>query len=103
MLNPLLRGWANFYRHAWGAKHVFVSLDHYVWWSILRWMRKKHRRASRMSLRRRYGWKKPGQRTMRWRDGTVVPFELGRLRVEPFSLGFLRPPRFANIYGEPGA
>lgn len=35
-LNPVLRGWGNFYRHAWGAKRVFASLDHYVWWTILR-------------------------------------------------------------------
>src|SRR5580692_9630026 len=32
ILNPLLRGWGNFYRHTWGAKHVFSGLDHYVWW-----------------------------------------------------------------------
>ncbi len=102
-LNPVLRGWGHYYRHAWGAKHVFKSLDHYVWWCILRWMRKKHRRASRMSLRQRYGWKKPGQHTMRWRDGKVVPFDLTSLRVEPFDLRFMRPPRFANIHGEPGA
>lgn len=30
-LNPLLRGWGNIYRHAWGAKRVFAALDHYVW------------------------------------------------------------------------
>jgi group II intron reverse transcriptase/maturase len=26
-LNPMLRGWCYFYRHAWGAKHVFSALD----------------------------------------------------------------------------
>ena len=35
-LNPVLHGWGNFYRHAWGAKRVFASLDHYIWWTILR-------------------------------------------------------------------
>ena len=30
-LNPILRGWDNFYRHAWGAKRVFTAIDHYVW------------------------------------------------------------------------
>ncbi|HEX8112999.1 MAG TPA: group II intron maturase-specific domain-containing protein, partial [Kofleriaceae bacterium] len=42
LANPILRGWANFYRHAWGAKQVFCANDHYVWWTILRWLRKKH-------------------------------------------------------------
>ena len=31
LVNPLLRGWCTFYRHAWGAKRVFTSMDHYVW------------------------------------------------------------------------
>jgi len=31
---------------AWGAKHVFSAVDHYVWWPIYRWLRKKHVRAA---------------------------------------------------------
>lgn len=42
ILNPMLRGWSNFYRHAWGAKKVFNFLDHYTWWTIARWLKKKH-------------------------------------------------------------
>jgi RNA-directed DNA polymerase len=38
LMNPVLRGWANFYRHAWGAKRVFVANDHYVCWTIFRWL-----------------------------------------------------------------
>ena len=37
-LNRRLRGWGNFYRHAWGAKRVFQSLAHHVWWTIFRWL-----------------------------------------------------------------
>jgi len=29
-LNPMLRGWGYFYRHAWGAKYVLASINHYV-------------------------------------------------------------------------
>ncbi len=54
-LNLLLKGWSNFYCHAWVAKRVFASLDHYVWWTILRWLRKKHRRVNMATLVRRYG------------------------------------------------
>ena len=48
LLNPLLLGWASFYRHAWGAKRVFASHDNHVWWTILRWLRKKCRLSEGM-------------------------------------------------------
>jgi group II intron reverse transcriptase/maturase len=47
LLNPILRGWCNFYRHAWGAKKVFAGLDYYVWWAVLRWLQKKHPQRSK--------------------------------------------------------
>lgn len=94
-LNPLLRGWCNFYRHAWGAKRVFDALDHYVWWAILRWLKKKHNRVSMKALRARYGWRKPAGRTLRWRDGGVTPYEAALVHVERFWLGSLKRPDFA--------
>ncbi len=99
-LNPMLRGWAYFYRHAWGAKTVFASLDSYVWWTILRWLRKKHDRAAMYLLARRYGWKKPGGRALRWRDDGVVPFTMASVRVHWFKLGWVAPPLFAQPFVE---
>lgn len=98
-LNPLLRGWANFYRHAWGAKRVFAHLDSYVWWTIFRWLRKRHRRLALRRLFARYGRRNPS----RWSDGEQEAFKVAGLRVEQFQLGWLRPPLFAQTYGEPGA
>lgn len=94
-LNPVLRGWSNFYRHAWGAKHVFCFLDYYLWWTILRWLKKKHKNASMKFLRTRYGHRKAGQRNTQWKDGEVVPFSLARVAVERYRLGWLKPPDFA--------
>jgi len=103
-LNPMLRGWSYFYRHAWGAKHVFACIDHYVWWTIQRWLRKKHERASMRSLAAQYGWKKPGGRTLRWQADGVAVFEAASVHVGQFKLGWLKTPDFANnICGEPGA
>jgi RNA-directed DNA polymerase len=102
-LNPLLRGWGNFYRHAWGAKRVFSSLDHYVWWTIARWLRKKHHRPAWARLFQRYGWRKPGRRGLKWRDGNVEPFELSRLRVERYQLAWDSRSAFVKRSGEPGA
>lgn len=94
-LNPLLRGWCNFYRHAWGAKRVFCALDNYVWWTILRWLTKKHGHASMKALRSRYGWRKPAGRAVKWRDGVVTPYEAASVRVEHFKLGWQKRPDFA--------
>ena len=96
LLNPMLRGWGYFYRHAWGATRVFRAIDHYVWWTILRWLRKKHRRVSMARLQHRYSWRKPNGRTLRWRDGNVVPFELASVRVYRFSLAWQGLPHFAK-------
>jgi RNA-directed DNA polymerase len=103
LLNPILRGWCNFYRYAWGAKRVFDSIDHYVWWTIYRWLRKKHPAAPIRVLRKRYGWTKPGRGGLRWKDGDIRPFELAPTRVQHFKLGWLKPPAFAVTDGEPGA
>lgn len=102
-LNPILRGWGNFYRHAWGAKHVFSALDHYVWWTILRWVKKKHPTTPTRELCRRYGWHLRGRGGLHWKDGDVRVYELRRTPVRRFQLGWLEPPAFAITDGEPGA
>ena len=84
VLNALLRGWGYFYRHAWGASHVFSAVDHFVWWTIFRWIRKKHHGVTMKVLRKRYGWSKPGRKSVKWHDGNVRLFELTSVRVGPF-------------------
>jgi hypothetical protein len=102
-LNPLLRGWSYFYRHAWGAKRVFNRLDHYVWWTILRWIRKKHKPVTVAQTQALYGWRKPGRRSVRWKDGATRVFQMAEVRVEPYRLAWRKPATFAITDGEPGA
>ena len=52
-LNPVLRGWANHFRHA-GAKRTFDYLGYYAWWRVGRWLRKKHPRRTWKQIERRY-------------------------------------------------
>ena len=52
-LNPILRGWANHFRHA-AAKRTFDYLGYYAWWRVERWLRKKHPRLSWKQITRRY-------------------------------------------------
>ncbi|MCP4006752.1 MAG: group II intron reverse transcriptase/maturase, partial [bacterium] len=103
-LNEMLRGWSAFYRYAWGAKRVFARLDHYVWWTIFRWLKKKHPHTSVKRLCALYGWRKPGGRTLRWRGGSTHRFEMATVRVGSFRPWWSITPAFAkDIYGEPGA
>lgn len=96
VLNPVLRGWGNFYRYSWGAKRVFSFIDHSVWWAIYRWLRKKHPRTRMRELYRRYGRRKPGRRSIWWRDGNTQPFRISALRVEPYRFAWQSTPDFAS-------
>ena len=52
-LNPVLRGWANYFRHA-AAKRTLEYLGYYAWWRVGRWLRKKHPRITWKQIKRRY-------------------------------------------------
>jgi RNA-directed DNA polymerase len=52
-VNPVLRGWANYFRHA-VAKATFDYLGAFSWRRVVNWLRHKHPRASWRWLRRRY-------------------------------------------------
>jgi RNA-directed DNA polymerase len=52
-LNPLLRGWANYYRHG-AAKRTFDRLDYHVFWQLLRWAKRRHPNKSANWKRRKY-------------------------------------------------
>jgi len=41
ILNPVLRGWANYHRHA-VAKNVFARNDHEVWSMLWKWAKRRH-------------------------------------------------------------
>jgi len=52
-LNPLLRGWANYYRNG-AAKAVFAALDNYVWHRLWRWIARRHTHKSAAWKKRKY-------------------------------------------------
>ncbi len=57
-LNPVLRGWTNYFRHGVSAK-TFDYLHAFAWRRVICWLRHKHRRTNWKQLRRRYcpdGW-----------------------------------------------
>ena len=99
-MNPILRGWGNFYRFCIGAKTILNDLDWYVGDRIWRWMTRKYPKAGARQLlrfRRRVG----GQRV--WCDGKEKQFLMERLKVERYKLRWMRRPDYAMISGEPSA
>lgn len=53
MLNPILRGWAQ-YHQPMSAKATFNRLDDLIFWSLWRWARRRHPNKGAMWVRRRY-------------------------------------------------
>jgi len=73
-LAPVLRGWANYFRHG-VSKATFDYLRRFTWRRVILWLRRKHRQANWKWLRRRYlpGW---------WpTDGTVTLFDPAGIAV----------------------
>jgi RNA-directed DNA polymerase len=52
-LNPLIRGWANYYRNG-AAKRTFQRLDYYVFWQLWRWVKRRHPDKSAAWKHRKY-------------------------------------------------
>jgi RNA-directed DNA polymerase len=53
MVNPILRGWAAYFRYG-VAKKTFAYLGYWAWWRLLGWIRRKHPHQTWKQLRRRW-------------------------------------------------
>jgi len=52
-LNPILIGWANYYRHA-VSKRTFTYVDHQLWRMLWRWCLRRHPNKGKGWVRRKY-------------------------------------------------
>ena len=103
-LNPILRGWAGYYRYCVGAKRTLSSLDWYVRGRLWLWVRGKHKRVPTRKLTtvwRRDSRAHPGTRV--WAAGSVEQYLMAYIRVTRFELRWMRSPAFAKTFGEPDA
>ncbi|MFP3965213.1 group II intron reverse transcriptase/maturase [Actinomadura fulvescens] len=76
-INRVLRGWANYFKHA-VAKHTLQRLHTFVWWRVIRWVMHRHRMtwtAIRRRFRDPHGHWEPVDL-----DGITL-FDLGRVPI----------------------
>jgi RNA-directed DNA polymerase len=52
-LNPILRGWAAYYRTV-VSKHTFTTIDSYLWWLTFKWAVRSHRNKPSKWVTARY-------------------------------------------------
>jgi RNA-directed DNA polymerase len=77
-LNPKIRGWALYHRHASSAR-TFVRVDDVIFRKLWRWARRRHRHKSAAWITAHY-FTRPGESCWRFR-GTVYDKEGGRRAV----------------------
>ena len=53
ILNPIIRGWVNYYRHA-VSKVIFSALDQWLWRKLWDWARRRHPNKSRRWVALKY-------------------------------------------------
>jgi len=64
-LNPILRGWAAYYRNG-VSKEIFNGIDRQMWWLLYKWARHLHRNKPRKWVTSRYFGKFAPVRQDRW-------------------------------------
>ena len=71
-LNPVLRGWCTYFLHGVSSR-TFGYLDHFAFWRIVGWLRKRHLGLNWGTLHRRFlpGWEVRDGRTEMFRPQAV--------------------------------
>jgi RNA-directed DNA polymerase len=84
-INPVLRGWCNYFRHGVSAR-TFSYLETFAFWRIVNWLRKRHAGLNWRTLRRRHlpNWE--------IRDGDIELFRPQAVQVERYRYRGTRIP-----------
>ena len=78
-LNPIIRGWGNYYRHA-VSKRIFDDIDHAVWRMTWNWAKRRHPQRGRKWVKDRYYARRDG-RDWVFTDGSVTLFRMATIPI----------------------
>ena len=95
-LNPVIRGWANYHRHAVSSK-AFSKVDRHIFQALWRWARRRHPRKSARWLRSKY-FGTHGRRTWTFQGGVTVRGERRTARL--FYATDVRVKRHVKVKGK---
>jgi len=89
LLNPILKGWSNYYRHQ-VSNQVFSYIDHQIWLALWRWALKRHPNKGKAWVANKYFRTVNHQQwafatTTTSRDGQPVVLSLHRMRNVPIQ------------------
>ena len=76
-INPILRGWAAYFRYG-ASKKTFSYLGWYAWWRMIYWIRRKHPHLTWKQIRRRY------YGADRIREDGLTLYNPAKMRVERY-------------------
>ena len=81
LLNPMLRGWGNYFRHV-VSKHTFNCVDHAVWEMTWRWAKRRHPKKNRHWIKDKY-FQRIGSRkwVFKEKQGKVELFKLASIPI----------------------
>lgn len=97
MLNPMLRGWAQYHSPV-VAKETFSRVESLLWWRLMRWAKRRHPNKSADWIRKKY-WRSVGDRN--WVFAAGVQTKDGKKAVmELYSLAGTPIERHKKIKGE---
>ncbi len=93
-LNPVLRGWAYYYRHV-VAKQTFSYIDHCLILTIQQWIKRRHPNKNHQWRKRRY-YRRQGMRD--WIFSAIVQDKSGRQStLELFRLSEIAIQRYVKV------
>jgi len=79
MLNPVLRGWGNYFRHV-VSQVVFQKLDHWIWRMTWNWARRRHPQKNQRWIKERY-FHQQAARTWVFSDDRHTLVSLARIPI----------------------
>ncbi len=81
LLNPKIRGWGNYYQHV-NSKKVFSTFDHFMWWKVYRWARRRHSNKGKKWIINKYFMKRSKGKTNYFRTESVSLYRLSEIPIQ---------------------
>jgi len=94
-LNPILRGWGNYYRHG-VSKQVFSYVDHQIWKLLWKWSLTRHPNKRKKWVARKYFKTLQGRK---WVFSATVNDERGNKEIAIFRLSDIPIERHVKVKG----